>query len=88
MKSFITAIVLLAVVLAGVIVNIAVMCRVCDGLIALAEAMLTDEGSVGGDDADLIALRDEWHRVQKAARYFMDFREIDRADVAYTALEN
>lgn len=88
MRSFITAVILLAAVFAGVFANIGFMEKYCGELISLSYTLPEDEEKYGDGGENLKKLGRMWRENKEFISFFMDFREVDRADSALRAMEN
>ena len=88
MRTFIISLVLLVAVTAFVIADIAFMQDYCADLLALADSLPMDEDSYEEGKETLCQISEKWKSKEKMIAYLMDYREVDRVNVALSDMQN
>lgn len=88
MRSFIISLVLLITVTAFVIADIVYMQDFCSGLLKLADSLPKEEETYRSGEKTLEKIEKTWKSKEELIAYLMDYREVDRVNVALSDMKN
>lgn len=88
MRSFIISVVLLTAVTALVAADIVFMRNFCSELLKLTDSLPMEESAYEEGKETLKAISEKWESREKLISYLMDYREVDRVNVALSDMKN
>ena len=88
MRSFVISVILLVAVTSFVIADIAIMKNFCTELIVLADSLPKEEENYKDGKKTLDTISEKWERRKTLIAYLMDYREVDRVNIALSDMKN